>query len=1203
MNQKLLDYFNGDELAANVWLTKYAAEGEETPNDMHWRLANEFGRIEKKYQEGERELFIHGHKSELSEYGRTRLDLSKKSIFNLFKDFKYIIPQGRVMAGLGIMESYRSLSNCTVLPSPKDSYNSIMKTDTMLVNSAKRGMGYGLDISNLRPRGANVSNAAKSSTGAVSFMERFSNSTREVAQSGRRGACLMSINVNHPDIEEFINIKKDLTKITGANISIKLNDEFINAVKNNEDYVLRFPENAQLTKTYEIKNIELGKLYEINGEYFKYVSAKELWDKIIKAARDNSEPGLFMWDNVIDRDPSSVYEKFKPICTNACFTGDTLILTSNGYKELKDIKIGEEISTAYGKEKVDNIEFNKNLQIYRVKFSDGGYADVTENHVFYGKVAGDPKKINKEIRTHELKVGDYVKVQRTHNVIDKSYDGYMLNLKRGIFLGDGSYTTKTKAVNSVTISSNQDDVEYNKNIKNLFKSTRKLNPSKNSKSVHIPLNKGVEIVDELDLPEYTNASNKNIKMSWLKSEGDFMGILDGLLATDGNINCKSNHPQIRWFTCSEKMAQSIRLCLLAIGCQGRIHEKNDEGGVINGRKIKRVNKMYVVSTSGESLHTYITKSRLQEIHPVKGNKLKKMLKNFSLTGSTWYANVKSIEKINKQDTYDLFCKESDTWAGNGYMSRGCGEEPMAFGDTCRLICINLFSFVNNPFTENASVDYKKVYEICYEQLRLGDDLVDLEIEYIKRIINKIQNENDNDSDIELEMWTNTLNVAKEGRRTGCGLTGLGDMLAGLNLKYDSKEAIDVVEKVMRTKFKAELDCSIDLSILRGPFKAWDKKLEYKDLDDESNEDSTNSFYSFLKENFKEECARMYHWGRRNINWSTVSPTGSVSILTQTTSGCEPLFQPFYMRRKKVNPDDENIRVDFTDQNGDTWQEYPVLHSKFKDYMLSKYSLLDLSTYSQEDLKREFEKSPWYNSTANDINWNKRIEMQSILQKYTTAAISSTINLPENVSEKTVEEIYLNAWNIGLKGVTVYRDGSRSGVLVSKKEEKKNNFFTVDAFKRQNPTAAQSYITSVNGEKYTVIVGCIDNNPYEVFAMKGSFFNRQDGEIHKISSGNYSFVTNKNNYEEIQFNMNDVQEDTCKLISGMLRHRMSAKYIVDILTKGSGKITGFNKAIARILKKYIKNGEKIDKKCSECGSASLMYQEGCLTCNNCGYSKC
>jgi ribonucleoside-diphosphate reductase alpha chain len=858
MNQKLLDYFNGDELAASVWAGKYQLthQGqilEETPDDMHQRLAKEFARIEAKYIKNE----IRDER--LSKYGQERLDLTTDRIFNYFKDFKYIIPQGSVMAIIGNSHIVGSASNCYVINGPDDSYGGICRADEEMVQLMKRRAGVGLDLSKLRPNNAPVKNVAKTSTGMASFMHRYSNSTREVAQSGRRGALMLSVHVEHPDVLDFALMKQDLSKVTGANVSVLLSSAFMDAVNNNTDYILRFPIDYNYTDQ-DIQGLDYNTLKEVSENIFvKKIKAREYWNQFIHCAWKSAEPGLLFYDNAINNSPDGVYPQFKFGTTNPC-----------------------------------------------------------------------------------------------------------------------------------------------------------------------------------------------------------------------------------------------------------------------------------------------------------------------------------------------------------------GEQYLQPYDSCRLIAMNLLSFVKNPFTEDAEFDFDKLYEVSYEQLRLGDALVDLELECVDNILAKIENDPEEEENKYRErlLWEKIKTQVKNGRRIGSGITALGDMLAALGHKYDSPTALSIIDDIFYTKMKAELDATIDLAILRDTFIGCDVNKEY------SNGKGNNNFYEDVKEAFPDQYDRMTKYGRRNISWSTVAPTGSVSILTQTTSGIEPLFMAFYTRRKKINPDSKDVRIDFTDQNGDTWQEYFVFHPQFKRYLEINgvnTSNLDGSDENKERIQKYFENSPWYNATANDIDWIKRVEIQAIITKYTTNAISSTINLPNHVTESKVSDIYLNAAQRGLKGITVYRDGCRTGVLVSsdsKSSMSSIEFTYRDAPKRPSELPCKLHKITVGGEKFVVLVGFLEEKPYEVFAFR--LEDREEtlvsgeGILKKVKSGYYNLVQKDNTIINITDTLTDKEEIVTKLTSLALRHGTDVKFIGEILSKTKGHIGSFEKAIARTLRKYIKNGAKANKNpfdCKDCNGENVIYEEGCIKCSECGKSKC
>ena len=828
-----LSYFKGDELAATTWINKYAVKksdgtyNELTPDDMHQRMAKEFGRVEAKYNK------VKTPTEGLSLYGKDRKKLTEKAIYNLFRDFKYVIPQGSVMFGLGNHEIIASLSNCVVIPPVYDSYGGIFYTDQQMAQLFKRRCGVGVDLSELRPKDAKVSNAAGSTTGAVSFMNRFSATTREVAQNGRRGALMLTMDIAHPDIEEFITIKQDLTKVTGANISIRLSDEFMTAVENQESYTLRWPIDSK------------------DPKYTKEVDALKLWNTIIKSAHNTAEPGLIFWDRQHNYSTSSLYPGFKNSSTNPC-----------------------------------------------------------------------------------------------------------------------------------------------------------------------------------------------------------------------------------------------------------------------------------------------------------------------------------------------------------------SEIAMQGGDSCRLIAVNLFSFVDNPYTENASFDQKKFYEVVYESQRLMDDLVDLELEAVDKILDKIEGDPEPDSikRDEIETWKLLQETGRKGRRTGLGFTALADAMAALGLKFDSDEAIAEVDKLMKTKISAEFDSSIDMAIERGQFEVFNRNVEDK-----------SEFVQMLRDEFPDMYTRMMDHGRRNISISTVAPTGSLSMLAQVSSGIEPVFMTSYKRRRKINQDDKNATVDFVDDLGDAFEEFTVYHKKVEEWM---------KVTGETDMS----KSPYAGATASEIDWEKRVELQALVQKYTTHSISSTINLAADVTEDLVGDIYMDSWKKGLKGITVYRDGSRSGILIAddSKESKEDGNYTKEVEFTKRPKKIEAEIVRFHNEseKWLAVVGLIDDRPYEIFTGKmNDAFNLpqwlEKGWVIKNRDENgdarYDFqYMDREGYkitiEGLSRSFDKEFWNYAKLISGILRHKMPMNYVVDLiqnLNMYDDHINTWKNGVARALKRYVPDGTAAaDKKCNECGDPEgVIYSEGCLQCVSCGHSKC
>lgn len=823
-----IEYFHGDQLAATVWVNKYAIKDSEgniyelTPDDMHWRLANELSRIEKNYPN----------------------PLSADLIYSLLKDFKYIIPQGGPMAGIGNNFQISSLSNCFVIGNQCDSYGGIMKTDEEQVQLMKRRGGVGHDLSHIRPKGSPVKNTALTSTGVVPFMERYSNSTREVAQDGRRGALMLTISIKHPDAEDFINAKTDLSKVTGANISVKIDDEFMRCVIEDKPYIQQFPIDSPTPKVT------------------KSIDARKLWQKIIHNAWKSAEPGVIFWDTVI-------------------------------------------------RESVPD-----------------SYADL------------------------------------------------------------GFRTTST-------------------------------NP--------------------------------------------------------------------------------------------------------------------------------------------------------------------------------------------------CGEIPLCPYDSCRLLAINLYSYVINPFTKKAYFDFDLFKEhVAYAQ-RIMDDILDLELEKIDQIIAKIDADPE-PFDIkrtERELWVKIKDKAIQGRRTGIGITGEGDMLAALGLQYGSDAAIDFSEEVHKTLAINVYKSSVRLAIDRGAFPIFD-------FEKEKNNPFINRLFAIdpaLEDEMKKH-------GRRNISMLTIAPTGSVSILTQTTSGIEPVFSIFYKRRRKVNPNDKTVKISFVDELGDAWEEYTVFHPKFLTWLeINGYSINDItSNFSDDKINELIQQSPYYHATSADVDWVAKVRMQGRIQKYVDHSISVTINLPENVEENLIDTLYRTAWESGCKGVTVYREGSRSGVLVSGNNEK-NEFGETHAPKRPKKLEADVIRFVNEDEEWIAVVGLYNNRPYEIFTgkaehlyipkdiTKGFVIKEKDATM---EHARYDFVFyDKDGYEVIIRGLSRTFDpefwNYAKLISGILRHGMPLLKVIDLVDNlkfDNDSINTWKKGVNRALKRYVPDGTKVSESCPQCGAVdSLQYKEGCVVCTNCGYSKC
>ena len=832
-----LKYFGGDELAARVWVSKYALKDsfgniyELTPDDMHHRIASEIARIESKYPN----------------------PMNHDEVFGYLKDFKYIVPQGSPMSGIGNSYQVGSLSNCFVigLDGAPDSYGGVIRIDEEQVQLMKRRGGVGHDLSHIRPKGTPVKNSALTSTGLVPFMERYSNSTREVAQDGRRGALMLTVSIKHPDSEAFVDAKMTEGKVTGANVSVRIDDEFMRAAT----------ENGQYTQTYPVDSA--------NPEITKEVDAKAFWDKIIHNAWKSAEPGVLFWDTIT--------RESLPDC----------------------------------------------------------YADL----------------------------------------------GFR------------------------TISTNP-----------------------------------------------------------------------------------------------------------------------------------------------------------------------------------------------------------------------CGEIPLCPYDSCRLLAINLYSYVKNPFTPQAEFDFEKFEAHVRKAQRIMDDIIDREMEKIDLILNKI----DSDPETlevkgpERHLWEKIKAKTLKGRRTGVGTTAEGDMIAAMGLRYGTPEATDFSESVHRRLALAAYTSSVEMAKERGAFEIFDAKRE-----------ENNPFMLRLKEQSAELYDDMVRYGRRNIACLTIAPTGTTSLMTRTTSGIEPVFMPVYKRRRKVNPNDANVRVDYVDETGDAFEEYVVYHPKFLEWMKIN-GIEERSDYTQEQLDELVSRSPYAGATANEIDWVEKVHMQGRIQKWVDHSISVTVNLPADVTEEIVNRLYVEAWRSGCKGCTVYRDGSRSGVLVSLESKKKKSDSPAEcsdihplALKRPIELEADVVRFQNNKEKWIAFVGLMDGRPYEIFTgladdEDGIFCPKSvtHGKIIKAMSADgtkrydFQFVNkrgHKTTIEGLSDKFNPEYWNYAKLISGVLRYGMPIDQVLKLvggLDLDSMSINTWKMGVERALKKYLPNGTKASgQRCPNCGQETLIYQEGCLICTSCGTSKC
>lgn len=1007
-----LKYFRGDGIAADAYLSKYALKQngdpnqilEPTPHEMHKRLASEFARIERKFKNG----------------------LSEADLFSLMDGFKYIIPQGGSMMGIGNPLPI-SLSNCFVIGNRDDSYGSICMTDEEQVQLSKRRGGVGHDMSYIRPKGAHVNNAAVSSSGMVSFMERYSHSIREVAQNGRRGALMLSCSIKHPQAEDFIDAKMEEGKIVGANISVKITDDFMEAVRNNNSFIQQFPIDSE--------------------EPFikKEISASKLWKKLMHNAWKSAEPGILFWDTILNESTARLYGKqYEEMSTNPCFTGDTKI--------------------AYVYKTLDDVKENKH-QVVTIKELAESWDE------FY--------TCGSTVRDDNTWISDYANLAFNKEFIRKAR----------------AFKTGTKNVIKVTFENGQ------------------------------------------------------------------------------TIRCTPDH-------------------LLAL----------EEGG----KYIK----------ASESLGKNIFHNGTGFTFNTKNNETAFRLKEFA--GSV---TVISIEPDGVEDVYDLNVDDVHNFhvlaEGNNYKTHilvhNCGEIPMSSYSSCILIAMNLYSYVKNPFTSDAHFDFELFKHHAHIAQRMADDIIELECEKIQQIINKINTdpENDDIKRTELNLWFKILTNHQNTRRTGLGITALGDMLAALGMKYGTPEATSFAGLVQHTLAVEAYSSSVQLAKERGSFPIWDWEKE-----------RYSPFLNRIINDMTPETYRDYmRYGRRNIHCLTIAPTGTVSLMTQTTSGIECVFMPVYVRRRKV---EEGQKFDFQDEVGDRFVEYTVCHHKLVEWYRITHNPDKTYEWCQEHLQslpvkevmELVEQSPYHGATTRDVDWVEKVRMQGAMQQYVDHSISVTVNLPKEATEELVSKVYMTAWESGCKGCTIYRDGSRSGVLVAKedKKEQKTNLLPSGTLSKRKPVLnALVDVVKSRGETFAIIIGIDDNMPYEVFAFKLKkeeiplFKKNKQTTVTKIRKKVYSLGSEFTGVEGAdniltRFGSEEEQAIT-RMVSTMLRGgRIPLVEIIDQIIKSSTSIEKFSKVLAVCLQKFLKDDIILHEKCPNCGGDMISY-EGCKKCVKCGQSKC
>jgi len=1122
-----IDYFKGDELAASVFVGKYALRNEKhellecSPDQAHRRIAKEFARIEKKYPN----------------------PLSEDQIYEYFKNFKYIVPQGSPMSAIGNPYQVQSASNCFVIPSPLDSYGGILHTDQEQAQVMKRRGGVGFDISNIRPKGLSTKNAARTTDGIGVFMARFSNTCREVAQNGRRGALMLSISCHHPEIKTFINIKRDKKKVTGANISIRMTDEFMTAVKNDKQVELRFPVDSKTPTISEM------------------VNAREIWNEIIQAAWESAEPGILFWDNVINNGPADIYEGYKSTSTNPCIVGDTLIAVADGRNAVSIKKLAEE---------------NKDVPVYSTNVISG------QTEIKWGR---NPRKTGDKKEVWKLTLDDNSILIATpnHKILKKNLE--YTNLKD---LKVGESITPFYSFNSNGYR--QISSVGSKMVGGAFRNRRQYrvihefhNGKCNSKEFAI---------HHADMDSYNDSISNLLIMS---HEDHYKIHADKMMG--------SNNPY-------HKMSEEWKTQFASHPGEsnGRYLEVTNEELLKHGKAAfekngKLTSRVWQEYASNHNLPQYL------------GNEFRfGSFKNFSNQVCSNH-KVKSVEFFGYEDVYNITIDDNHNYhiitsssdnrfiTSSGICVKNCGEITLSPYDSCRLMVVNLNSFVNNPFTPEAEFDFVKFAEVTQVAQRLMDDMIDIELEQIDKILKKIHDDAEpaHVKKIEVDLWNNIKKACINGRRTGLGITALGDTLASLNIRYGSKESIMKTEEIYKALAVNSEKSSCMMARDRGAFPIFDAKLE-----------KGHPFIERLMEADSELKSLYKKHGRRNISTTTTAPVGSVSTMTQTTSGIEPSFLLRYTRRKKINPTDKSAaKVDFVDDMGDKWQEFPVYHHGFRQWM-------------EVTGKEKIEDSPYFKATSNEIDWVASVDLQAAAQKWVSHSISKTCNLPNSATKELVSEIYMKAWESGCKGFTIYRDGCRTGVLVEEKPKEvvaKSGRDAITITKTTAPKRPASLKCEVHHVKlnkkldkvrtieYCAVVGLFEGGePYELFVFEnGTIDKKYDvGKLVKKAKGHYD-VEFEDGFviKNIMKDQTEEEELVTRLVSISLRHGTPLEHLVHQLEKvRTDNIASFTKVMYRVLKKYIKNGVKVSgETCPSCGGKDIIRMEGCQTCKACGYSKC
>jgi len=1357
---KVLEFFQGDELATKVWKNKYKFGGEQTPKDMFERhikeiAEKEFERIASHNLTGEQydNLSNYGKKRCFNYLENDRIHLNESIIENLRNqlNFNAIVLGGSPMQGIGNHKMFSSLSNCFFVGRPYDSYSGINRKEDEIAQLMKRRGGAGIDLSSIRPNGAKVHNQASTSSGVVPFAEGYSAKTKQVAQYGRRGALMISLCMQHPDSKEFILSKQDDTKMTGANISVIIPDDFMEAVVSDSDYLLRFPVDTDLHKQgwpCGIDELQYNELIQLNkGVYVKKIKAKEYWQILIECAHKTAEPGILFSGNWMKGGTDWVYEQFRPIGTNPCFVGNMNLRTEDGDETFYDLArkcevefkergkfalnlVNKENEIVPGRVWQTGIKRIITLQLdngtiitctpNHVFLSDGeecqaidtegkwlegfeedyqviGIVDNGEEEVVYDFELKGTKKVTKEsIKSDDICHWGIVQNVIAHNCMKADTPlltdtGYypiidLVGLKVNVWNGtnfsevEPKITGENQEMLKITLSdgSEFECTKYHKwptwtglksrDGKVLMKETQQLIIGDKLHKFNLPIIEFGETIDtSLMYSQGFYSGDGTAARNSTRLYGEKIKLSTFLKGSISNDNERQNHYGTEYvcFIFDDKLQSKSFVPINKYSIKSRLDwfaGLIDADGVVaqdGSCQIVSVNKQFLkdtrlmLTTLGiPSKIKLARKAGKYNLPDQKGGlmlvdcnecnrilissvNMQKLLKLGLITHRCDYtifnpnrdANrfiiIEKIESIpNEEKVYCFNEPQKHMAVFNGILLGQCSEIPMSEYDACRLLARNLYTLVKNPFTlESELLSDDKIYSAFYEQMIIGDLLVDLEFDYIDRIIEKIKSGSDPDDlkQSEINIWNKIVDKAKQGRRCGAGFTGFGDMLAALGLPYYSPE---VTEKVFKIKMKAELDASIDMAIQFGSFIGFDTQLE------------KNAIYNLevIAKEFPEQYARMLEFGRRNVSWSTGAPVGTGSMMVQTTSGVEPLFLPFMERKLKcILPTD---RVDYIDPaDKQAYSLNYLMHPKFITWYIEYIRIsipnmdldfIKIKTYleqlSNDELNKIFEQSPWYKSCANDLNYHQRVEIQSIVQKYTTHAISSTINLPNDIDVSVIGNIYMESWLSGLKGNTVYREGSRSGIITAisdKKIDENNSILTEDDFepiyapKRPKILTAHYHTLRYKKKTYSVILGFYKNRLFEIFIISGVenipevFDEFEDfilGETVKDNENWYNFESETFTVREIS-DVEGEEKMLSLMLSGLLRGRTPIEKVIKILNKLQPIAGNFTHRLIKILSHYVGEVENInnDELCPECNE-KLRHENGCVICVN-GHSKC